>query len=244
MKNSAAVLLFSFLFLSQSLFAQSDAQAIELADDVIEAMGGAENWEATRFIHWNFFGKRPWYWDKHTGDVRCEIPKSDVRIAMNIHDMTGVVYAHGVIQTETDSLAKYLKSGYDMWINDSYWFVMPFKLRDPGVTLKSLGEKSDANGKACDVIQLTFEEVGVTPQNKYWIYIAPETHLVVQWDYFSHFDNEAPNMTTAWSGYQTFGKILLSSGRGGGIMSDIAVYKKLPSALFSDVSRSATDILD
>ncbi len=138
------ILLFILVLISNSLVAQSDSKAIALADKIVEAMGGEKNWEATRIVHWNFFDKRPWYWDKQTGDVRCDIPTKDVRIAMNIRSMSGSVYANGEIQTHADSLAKYLKSGYEMWINDSYWLVMPFKLQDPGVTLKSLGLKPDS----------------------------------------------------------------------------------------------------
>ena len=36
----------------------SDEKAIALADEVMEAMGGRKNWDATRYIRWNFFGRR------------------------------------------------------------------------------------------------------------------------------------------------------------------------------------------
>ena len=36
--------------------ANSDPAAVELADSIMAAMGGRENWDKTRFISWNFFG--------------------------------------------------------------------------------------------------------------------------------------------------------------------------------------------
>ena len=63
-------------------------------------------------------------------------------------------------------------------------------------------------------IQLTFESVGVTPQNKYWIYISPQSGLVIQWSYFANFQDEKPRFTLPWADYKTYGKIKLSGERG------------------------------
>ena len=43
----------------------SDAKAIAIADEVVTASGGRQNWENTRLIKWNFFGSRNLAWDKH-----------------------------------------------------------------------------------------------------------------------------------------------------------------------------------
>ncbi|MFN7793490.1 MAG: hypothetical protein ACK5NM_13180, partial [Cyclobacteriaceae bacterium] len=48
----------------------SDPAAIQLADSIMHVMGGRENWDKTRFISWNFFGRRDLSWDKHTGSLR------------------------------------------------------------------------------------------------------------------------------------------------------------------------------
>ena len=45
---------------------------------------------------------------------------------------------------------------------------MPFKLKNSGVTLKYLGDTTATkDGKPADVLQLTFEGMGVTPDNKH-----------------------------------------------------------------------------
>lgn len=53
------------------------------------------------------------------------------------------VQLNGVSQSHPDSLSKYLQLGQEVWINDSYWLVMPFKLLDPGVTLKYFGQRQN-----------------------------------------------------------------------------------------------------
>ena len=44
--------------------AASDDKAIALADQVMEKMGGRKNWDNTRYLHWNFFGRRTLLWIK------------------------------------------------------------------------------------------------------------------------------------------------------------------------------------
>ncbi|MEZ5331564.1 MAG: hypothetical protein R2991_05830 [Thermoanaerobaculia bacterium] len=53
-------------------------------------------------------------------------------------------------------------------------FAMPYKLEDPGVTLHYLGERPMLDGRPAEVLELTFEGVGRTPQNKYHVYVAEE----------------------------------------------------------------------
>jgi len=45
---------------------------------------------------------------------------------------------------EGDSLTKLMASAKRMWTNDTYWMLMPYKLRDPGVILKYDGEVKDS----------------------------------------------------------------------------------------------------
>ncbi|MCP4202801.1 MAG: hypothetical protein GY769_12815, partial [bacterium] len=54
------------------LAAESDAEAIAIADRVMERLGGRQAWDATRVVTWKFFGDRFHVWDRHTGDVRIE----------------------------------------------------------------------------------------------------------------------------------------------------------------------------
>jgi hypothetical protein len=146
----------------------SDQKAIDIADKVMLAMGGRNNWNDERYLTWNFFGARTLWWDKFTGDVRIKMHKADsMVILVNINDDSGRVFLDGIETTHPDSLSKYLTRGKGIWINDAYWLFMPFKLKDSGVTLTYAGEDTTQSGIESHKLQLTFENVGNTPQNKY-----------------------------------------------------------------------------
>ncbi len=192
----------------------SDPKAMVIADAAMEAMGGKNAWESTRYISWNFFGARMLLWDKYTGNVRIEYLKKPLILVVNLNDSASKVWINGIAQTEPDTLKKYLRIGREAWINDSYWLLMPFKLRDPGVTLKYLESSTTEDGQAADLLQLTFKGVGVTPDNKYHVWVNKQSHLVTQWAYFEKFSDPKPAFTTPWADYKKYGNIMLSSSRG------------------------------
>ncbi len=210
--------------------AGSDARAIEIADAVMRKMGGRSNWDRTRYLTWRFFGRRLHVWDRWTGDVRFE--EADRITLMNVHNRTGRVWKAGVEIAESDSLKKYLDRGYRAWINDSYWLVMPYKLKDTGVTLTYGGEAEMENGRNAYVLTLTFTGVGVTPQNKYDVFVDRERMLVEQWAFYRNGSDEKPRFTGPWTGWKQHGRILLSAGRGTRAHSDVAVFDDLPRAVF------------
>ena len=213
----------------------SDGKAQKIAGAVMVAMGGQKAWDATRYLSWNFFGSRTLLWDKWTGDVRIEWLKKPRKIIVNVLSGKGKVLLNGVEQTQADTLAKYLQMGKEVWINDSYWLIMPFKLRDPGVTLRYLGEHSTDDGKAAELLQMTFSKVGVTPDNKYHVWVDKKTHLVTQWAYFEKYTDEKPQFQQAWTDYKPYGPILLSSGRGrenGSTLNPIQVLTEVPAGSF------------
>lgn len=213
----------------------SDSKAIEIADEVMESMGGKRNWDQTRHISWHFFDSRKHFWDKHTGDVRIEALNNDLKILMNINTMEGRVFKDGSEVTQADSLNKYLEQGKKYWINDSYWLLMPYKLKDPGVTLKYLGEETLEDGSETDVLKLTFEDVGVTPENKYLVYVDQDKKLVTQWAFFRQASQDSPDFKTSWDNYNRYGNILISSQRGERSMSNIATYESLPERIYTSL---------
>ena len=211
----------------------SDPKAVQLADSVMAAQGGRESWDNTRYIAWNFFGNRKLLWDKASGNVRVEHLKDDMKVLVNINTGEGKVYKDGAEVTQPDSVAKYLQQGKEAWINDSYWLVMPYKLKDSGVTLKYLGEDTTQAGQQAEVLQLTFEKVGVTPENRYKVYIDKGTHLVSQWAYFKNANDTAPAFVMPWQDYQTYGNLKLSGDRGQAKITDIKVMDEVPETAFT-----------
>ena len=208
----------------------SDMLAMLLADKCMIAMGGREAWDNTRYISWNFFGRRDHLWDKATGDVRIEDPSNELTVLMNINTKEGMVYKSG--EPVTDSVDHFLQKGYGWWVNDSYWLVMPYKLKDSGVTLKYMGEETTQNGNLADVVQLSFEQVGLTPQNIYNVWIDADSKLVSQWEYYPDSESEA-RFTTPWADYSKHGEILLAANRGDYALESIFVMDSVPAAAFS-----------
>ena len=212
----------------------SSPQAIKIADDVMTAMGGRKNWDDTRYLSWNFFGARKLYWDKWTGDVRIKYLREDMEAIVNINSNTGRVMKNGEEVTNADSLLIYVNRAKSAWINDSYWLVMPFKLKDSGVTLRYFGEGETEGGKAADIVQLTFEKIGLTPQNIYEVWIDTESKLVSQWAYYPDSSASEPRFVTPWDNYQEYGEILLSGNRGDYEIGDISVFDEVPAEIFEN----------
>jgi len=75
-----------------------------------------------------------------------------------------------------------LATSYQRFINDTYWLLMPLKLRDPGVNLDYDGEKTIGK-QTYDLIRLGFEGVGLTPGDHYWVYVNRDSHLIDRVDF-------------------------------------------------------------
>jgi hypothetical protein len=214
----------------------SDTKAILIANQVMNAQGGYENWKNTHYITWTFFGERTLLWDKFTGDVRIEMNK-DLKntIIVNINTGIGKAEKDGVEVTDKTELEKLLNIGKSVWINDSYWLVMPFKLKDSGVTLKYSKEGKTEDGNDADILELTFKNVGDTPDNKYEVFVDKSTKLVTQWAFFKTYEAETAQFITPWNDYESHGKILLSGNRGKGNLTNIAVRESVKETVFREL---------
>jgi hypothetical protein len=221
----------------------SDAKAIELADLVLEAVGGQEAWDNTRYITWNFFGRRRLTWDRQTGDLRIEsgerTPDNDIGavVLMNLNTRQGRAWGGGQEILDEAQLVSTVKASRSVWENDAYWLCMPFKLKDGGVTLKYRGEGTTKDGREADIIRLTFKNVGETPWTMYDLWITRDDHLIGQWAYYPNSGDQDPEFTQPWSDWQRHGKILLSADRGERMgtparITDIAVFETMPESVF------------
>lgn len=211
----------------------SDPQAIAIADEVMAAMGGRRAWDETCYLTWNFFGRRKHYWNKCTGDVRIESLPDSTTYLLNVHTGKGRARIGAAEVKDPALLDSLMQKAMAYWINDSYWLVMPFKLKDSGVTLKYIGEGKTEQGADADILQLTFEAVGVTPENKYHIWVDKTSRLVRQWAYFQKKENQKPDFITPWDDYRRYGKILLSGNRGIRQLTEIDAPDKLDNRLFT-----------
>lgn len=196
----------------------SEANAVEVAERLMEALGGREAWEGTRYLTFDFFGRRQHVWDRHTGRHRVSGETQEGETFIVLHDVDdrgkaeGKVYLDGEEATG-ERRAEMLEGAYAMWINDTYWLIMPYKLQDPGVTLTYAGEET-LNGSTYDKVMLSFSGVGLTPGDRYWAWIHRDTGLMDRWAYhLESMEPDAPPVAWEWLGWKRYGDVMLAPTR-------------------------------
>lgn len=218
---------------------------------MMTALGGAEAWAATRFIYFTFavsqgrgeIARRTHLWDKATGRHRVEGVDKEGRPYVLIHDIGSPAILEARIDgepiTDVESLVGLKQQASALWINDTYWLLMPYKLKDPGVMLAYQGEESE-DGRTWDVVRLTFDGVGMTPGDRYWAYVNQETGLMDRWAFvLQNMDQDAEPTVVKWANWLPYGRIMLSDRRVT-VGADrqvsfpaLAVFDELPEAAFS-----------
>ncbi len=201
--------------------AGSDPQALAIAEQVMTALGGHEAWEALPGLRWSFGSMlgdsvrstRRHAWNKQTGEHRVDGVNRQGQKFTLIHTVgdttTGMAWVDSV-RIEGDSLAKLLRRAEALWVNDTYWFLMPYKLRDPGVHLGYAGDTTLA-GDTFDRLALTFERVGLTPGDQYWVYVDRADHRVKHWEMVLEGDTP-PAVAYTWDGWEQHGGLWFATG--------------------------------
>ncbi|MEM7049000.1 MAG: hypothetical protein AAF604_05045 [Acidobacteriota bacterium] len=220
-----------------------DARAHEIADRVLDALGGAEAWEQTRYLTFDFVGRRSHSWDRYEGRYRLEGQNREGQqyvVLMDLDDKQGRAWQDGE-EVRGEALDEMLENAWAAWVNDTYWLLAPYKLRDPGVNLSWDGEET-LDGKTYDKLLLTFGEVGLTPGDRYWIYVNRETSMVDRWAYvLESQDPDTEPTVWRWEGWDQYGAIQLAPGRfrvGDDrelSLAPIAAPATLPDAVFETV---------
>jgi hypothetical protein len=227
----------------------SDPRAVAVADQVMEAMGGEAAWRGTCFLRFDFAvavdGKmvmtRSHWWDKWRGRYRLEGKTKEgeaYTVLMNLNTKEGSAWQGGK-PLEGEAKKQLLEKGYEAWVNDSYWLIMPYKLKDPGVVLKLAGELSE-KGTTWDKLALSFDKVGLTPKDRYWAYVNRTTHLVDRWEYILQDENpKGPPSRFDWNNWQRYGKVMLSPDKMNATdkeriyFPNLAVMEAMPDAVFN-----------
>lgn len=220
----AAALLLVAVAVAPAAVAQTrtDPAAVRAESLMVDAMGGHAGWDAARFFDFVWalergerVVERRHVWDRWTGRYKLEAPlgAGQSMVALfNTGTREGRVWVNGA-EVQGDSAGALLERAYAMHINDSYWFIMPFKCRDPGVNLIWRGVMTDASGRRWEQIELTFEGVGLTPENRYELYLDPTTHLIGWWEHFRNREDTSANTRTQWLRWERRGSILVSLDR-------------------------------
>jgi hypothetical protein len=200
---------------------QADPVAADIAKQLTDAMGGQAAWEQLPYLRFDFVvvseGQerarfRHW-WDKKGGRARVEGPDDkgqNVAAVFRLADRRGISFTGGMPDVDSASIASHIQNGYERWVNDTYWLVMPFKLRDPGTILKHARTETGDAGQTYDVLELSFQPgVGLTPQDRYWLYVNRATHLVDRWE-FVLTGRQPPPQGASWESWSSVGPLRLS----------------------------------
>jgi len=219
----------------------ADERAAAVAARAMEALGGEEAWAKTRYLSFGFAGRRWHWWDRATGRHRVEGTDQEGARWVVLHDLDsreGEAWIGGE-KAAGEQAAELLENAYGAWVNDTYWLLVPYKLRDPGVTL-AYDREATLDGKTYDVLALSFAHVGLTPGDRYWVYIDRDTGLMDRWEYvLEHQPPDAEPTAWRWEGWQRYGAIMLAPRRAqiGNDrvldLSPIAVPDSLPDSVFT-----------
>jgi hypothetical protein len=221
----------------------SDPRAIQVADQVMKALGGRERWDALPGLRWTFQTAtgdtlrppRRHTWDKHAGLHRVEGQgrEGPYVIVHHMDGSAGQAWMNGT-PIEGDSLTRLMKRAMSLWINDTYWMLMPYKLRDPGVHLKYDGEAREGH-EVYDRLALSFENVGDTPGDRYWVYVNRRNHRVEKWAYVLQGTSPPPQVWT-WEGWEEHGGLWFPTVHRNGARTvytrDVETVHSFPATLF------------
>ncbi|HEY2711277.1 MAG TPA: hypothetical protein VGI60_02085 [Chthoniobacterales bacterium] len=192
------------LFFAALVFVPALASSAEKNDHTpppVEALwkaSGGENWPSVKTIDFTFSvvkGGKTIASAEHHWDVSAwtdHVKWKDKDVTVNLANPA----------SDEDSTAAYAR-----WVNDSFWLLAPLKLKDRGVQVKDEGRKT-IDGAEREVLHLSFDKVGLTPNDQYRLYLDPDTHLVSSWDYMPE---PGKTMHASWTDYQRSGGLTLAT---------------------------------
>jgi len=224
------------------------ASAEEIAARVFATAAG-DAWEKARFISFAFAFERdgklvssiPQSFDRFTGDYRVAGKNREgipYTVIMNVNTRQGRAWLDGKEVAEPKAL---LESGYGRFINDTYWLLMPLKLRDPGSHLEVAETKTDECGRTYDILRISFDQgVGLTAGDQYWMWVNRDTNLIDRWEMkLQGSKPEDPKRSFLFKRLQRSGGILLptskesADGTSKVLLNDFFVSDKVPAGAFA-----------
>ena len=200
---------------------KSEPQAIRIAEEAMVALGGYENFAAINYLSFHFVVEvdshktSDWRhdWDRRKNNYRVEGVTRDgdhLLAVFNLDSRDGVAFKNGQ-KLEGEEKILLLQRAYGRYINDTFWLLLPFKLKDAGAVLHYDGAQ-EINEVNYDVLRLSYaDSVGLTPQNVYRVFVDQATRVVHRWEYFENA-NAAP-VPAWWEQWNTYGKIKLARQR-------------------------------
>ncbi len=196
--------------------AEADTPARALARRVAEAAGLVRLSEVAA-LRFTFVverdGQRAFVaahaWDLRAGRDRVRWTEDgrawDVVVDLRARTAMGSVDGAPIAAADTAAAAE---QAYARWVNDAYWLALPLKVLDPGVRL-SLDAPRVHEGRTHEVLALAFNGVGLTPGDRYWLLVDPETHRIARWEMVLE-GQAGPARGTSFAAYEAVGPLTLA----------------------------------
>lgn len=139
---------------------KSGPEAEQLADKMLAAINKPA-WDTTKYAKWTFRGQNHYLWDREAN--LAQISWKNYRVLLNPDEVTGVCYKNDVKLTGSDH-EKILSKAWSNWCNDMFWFIAPYKIKDPGTERSIVSHEDGAR------LKISYSSGGVTPGDSYvWI---------------------------------------------------------------------------
>ena len=209
--------------LASSPPADIDRESEPVVRALTDAMGGLKTWESLPCFRFDFVAVRDGkevsryrhWWDKRNGRCRMEGPDEhgkNVTAVFGLADKKGTAFVEGIGESDSARVAQIIEYGYERWVNDTYWVMMPFKLRDPGVKIRYSRPERTLQA-TYDVLEVTFVPgTGLTSDDHYWLYVNRATHLIDRWE-FVLTGQKPPPSGSSWEAWTNVGPVKLSLQR-------------------------------
>lgn len=138
-------------------------EADQLAEKMLEAVNKPA-WDTTHWVQWTFAGRNSFVWDRERNLV--QVKWGDDQMALiDPSKRTGMAFSAGQ-EVQGSKQDKMIQKALSFFYNDSFWFIAPTKVFDPG-TQRGLVELPDEEGQG---LLVSYSSGGVTPGDAYlWI---------------------------------------------------------------------------
>ena len=200
-QNQSFLYLLIFMVSGWNVSAQSETQdnGKQLLEQVVNTMGGMEKYRQLQDVTFTytyrdtikgvqdvstekFLYEGELSWGKYKEHTKNVFPdkKGPVTQAWNGREAWLIVEGNFVPAPPALRVAKFARN------TAFFWFNMMYKLLDPGAVHERLPNRNFA-GKAYEVVQVTYEENVGDAQDKFILYINPETKLIDQFLFTNMF---------------------------------------------------------
>jgi len=208
---------------------KSDAKAVAIADEVIAAVGGELFFQKARQISFTekviLDGQEKVNvhhdWDRWNGRHRYEKKdpgtQVEVMVAYEIFGEAAFAEIDGKMDIPRETVEQLKGEAAKRIGLDAFNLLFPFKLKDPGVTLKYVEERADPAAPekpVYDVIRMSFDAgVGATPGDVYYVVVDKATHLIRHVEIVEQGKADDQRIGYAFSDWQDVGGLKVSLKR-------------------------------